>query len=160
MCAEADNAAAEPFTARPSLCRRDAALRVVPRSGGPFTLAMRLPATPDEVTRARRETRVLAQRAGLTPSRCADVALAVGEVCANVVVHAYRGREPGNFVITAHGRDGHLQVRVTDGGCGLAPREDSPGAGYGLPLVAAIATTLELRVAASGGTEVRLTFEP
>lgn len=126
----------------------------------PFTLALRLPAVADEVARARRETRRLADRAGLSPSRCADVALAVGEVCANVVVHAYRDRERGSFVISAHGRDGRLDVRVADDGCGLAPRDDSPGAGYGLPLVAAIASTLELRVAPSGGTEVRMTFEP
>jgi serine/threonine-protein kinase RsbW len=126
--------------------------------GRDLMLALRLPAQADEVTRARREIRGLAERAGLTPARCADVALAVGEICSNVVVHAYRDRAPGSFVMRARGRGGELEVVVADQGCGLAPRGDSPGAGYGLPLVAAIASALELRAAAGGGTEVRMLF--
>jgi anti-sigma regulatory factor (Ser/Thr protein kinase) len=99
-----------------------------------------------------------AERAGFGPARCADVALAVGEVCTNVVVHAYRDRDGGTLVLQIGGEPGCLTVCVTDDGCGLAPRNDSPGAGYGLPLVAAIATALELRRPACGGTEVRMTF--
>lgn len=100
----------------------------------------------------------MAECAGLTPARCADVALAVGEVCANVVVHAYRDRTPGAFVLDIHAEADELKVRVVDDGCGLAPRNDSPGAGYGLPLVAAIASSLELRPSPTGGTDVRMTF--
>jgi hypothetical protein len=40
----------------------------------------------------------------------------------------------------------------------MKPRSDSPGAGYGLPLVAAIASSLELRPSRTGGTEVRMDF--
>lgn len=127
----------------------------------PFRLALRLAARPDEVARARREARRLAERAGLSPSRCADVALAVGEICANVVVHAYRDGDEGSFLLTVHGRPGHLDVRVSDEGRGLAPRDDSPGAGYGLPLVAATASTLRLGASRGGaGTEVCMTFAP
>jgi serine/threonine-protein kinase RsbW/stage II sporulation protein AB (anti-sigma F factor) len=125
---------------------------------GTFATVLRLPAEADEVGRARTEARQLAQRAGFTASRCADVALAVGEVCANVVVHAYRDRTPGAFVLEIAGRPGSLDVRVVDQGCGLSPRSDSPGAGYGLPLVAAIASALELRAPRAGGTDVRMAF--
>ncbi len=129
-----------------------------PAAARPFVLALRLPAVADAVTRARREVRELAERAGLTPARCADVALAVGETCANVVVHAYRGQSEGTFTIRAQGREGHLDVVVTDQGCGLSPRGDSPGAGYGLPLVATVSSALELRAPRGGGTEVRMSF--
>lgn len=123
-------------------------------------LALRLRAVPEEVSRARRESRTLARRAGLSPSRCADVALAVGEICANTVVHAYRGGPPGTFLLTVAADPELVEVTVADEGRGLAPREDSPGAGYGLPLAAAIATTLELGTPSTGGTVVRMTFAP
>jgi anti-sigma regulatory factor (Ser/Thr protein kinase) len=119
----------------------------------PFVAVLRVPAEPGEVGLARAEARRLAERAGFTSARCADVALAVGEVCANVVVHAYRDRPRGTFVIEISGRPGSLDVRVADEGCGLAPRGDSPGAGYGLPLVAAIASALELRTRRADGLQ-------
>ncbi len=119
---------------------------------------MRLPATADEVGRARGEARRPAAHAGFDAARCADVALAVGEVCANVVVHAYRDRPRGTFVLDIKAERDCLRVRVVDDGCGLSPRSDSPGAGYGLPLVAAIASGLELRPSRSGGTDVLMTF--
>ena len=130
-------------------------LRGQPR---PFVAALRVPAEADEIARARAIARNHAERAGFSPARCADVALAVGEVCANVVVHAYRGGPRGTFVLQVESAPGSLTVRVTDDGCGLAPRNDSPGAGYGLPLVAAVTSALELRAPAGGGTEVRMSF--
>ncbi len=130
-------------------------LRTEPR---PFLAVLRVLAEPDQVGRARAMARSHAERAGFSPARCADVALAVGEVCANVVVHAYRGRTPGTFVLEVGGAPGSLSVRVTDNGCGLARRSDSPGAGYGLPLVAAVTSALELRRPVGGGTEVRMAF--
>jgi len=124
----------------------------------PFVAILRVRAEAGEVGRARAEARRHAQRAGFSPARCADVALAVGEICSNVVVHAYRDRPRGTFVLQIEGEPGSLAVRVTDDGCGLAPRSDSPGAGYGLPLVAAVTSALELRAPAAGGTEVRMAF--
>ena len=130
----------------------------VARERRPSVAVLRMPAHADEVARARAEARRLAERAGFTPARCADVALAVGEVCSNVVVHAYRDGPPGTFVLDIHAAPDELTVRVVDDGCGLTPRKDSPGAGYGLPLVAAIASTLELRPSPTGGTSVLMGF--
>ncbi|HEX6389647.1 MAG TPA: ATP-binding protein [Solirubrobacteraceae bacterium] len=124
----------------------------------PSVAVLRLVAEPGEVARARAEARRLAARAGFSPARCADVALAVGEICSNVVVHAYRDKPPGTFVVEIHAEPDELTVRVVDSGCGLTPRNDSPGAGYGLPLVAAIASALELRPSPTGGTDVRMAF--
>jgi anti-sigma regulatory factor (Ser/Thr protein kinase) len=119
---------------------------------------LRVPADADQVARAREEARRLAVYAGFTPARCADVALAVGEICSNVVIHAYRDCDPGTFVIEIRAEHEALTVRVVDDGCGLAPRSDSPGAGYGLPLAAAIASALELRPSRTGGTDVLMAF--
>jgi anti-sigma regulatory factor (Ser/Thr protein kinase) len=101
----------------------------------------------------------LAERAGLPGERRADVALAVGEACANAVMHAYDGGPAGRLRVVAEVRDSRLEVVVSDGGQGMAPRPDSPGLGLGLPLMASLASALELRPAAGGGTEVWLCFE-
>ena len=124
----------------------------------PVVLLLRLAATPDQVAQARRAAHELAGRAGLAPGRCADVALAVGEICANVVVHAYPDRSDGTFTLRAHGESGTLDVVVADEGVGLRPRDDSPGAGFGLPIVASLTSAMELRPGDAGGSEVRMTF--
>jgi serine/threonine-protein kinase RsbW len=89
----------------------------------------------------------------------ADVKLAVTEACTNVVVHAYPEGTSGPMAITAGLHDGALTVVVSDEGRGILPRPDSPGLGLGLPLIATLATTLELGTNDRDETEVRMTFE-
>src|SRR3954451_1328975 len=88
----------------------------------------------------------------------ADVKLAVTEACTNVVVHAYPESE-GPMAISAGVQNGHLTVVVSDSGRGILPRPDSPGLGLGLPLIATLATSLELGTNDADETEVRMTFE-
>src|SRR4029077_13132247 len=83
----------------------------------------------------------------------AAVALCVSEAVANVVVHAYREADrPGEVEVEARRPNGYLCLYVRDRGQGLAPRVDSPGLGLGLPLIADIATSIEVRRPDSGGT--------
>jgi anti-sigma regulatory factor (Ser/Thr protein kinase) len=119
-----------------------------------------LPARADQVAVARHAIDQLARESGLAAARRADVALAVGEACANAVMHAYRGDDAGLLRVRGEVRDGRLEVAVTDFGGGLAPRPDSPGLGLGLPLMASLATALQLRPAAGGGTEAWMCFAP
>jgi serine/threonine-protein kinase RsbW len=117
-------------------------------------------AEPEHVAAARHAIDQLARESGLAAERRADVALAVGEACANAVMHAYRGDDAGLLRVRGEVRDGRLEVAVTDFGGGLAPRPDSPGLGLGLPLMASLATALQLRPAAGGGTEAWMCFAP
>lgn len=121
-------------------------------------VAITVPAQPWEISGIRKAVGALAASAGLGADRRADVALAVGEACANAVVHAYVDREPGLLRVTATLTALGLEVIVADDGRGLTPRSDSPGLGLGLPLMAAIATSLEFRVGPSGGTEISMVF--
>ena len=73
----------------------------------------------------------------------ADIALAVTEACTNAVVHAYPSGG-GTINVTASHADGHLEVAVRDHGGGIAPRVDTPGLGVGLPVIAAIARSVEI----------------
>jgi serine/threonine-protein kinase RsbW len=87
----------------------------------------------------------------------ADIALAVTEACTNAVVHAYRDGG-GTINVTASHADGVLTVTVRDHGGGMSPRVDTAGLGVGLPVIAAIAQSVEIGSPQDGGTEVRMRF--
>ncbi len=128
------------------------------------------------VARARLEIRALARPEELAPLRTAiwrhalalgadaelgsAIRLAVGEALANVVMHAYAGREPGKMTAEAWvDPDQHFAVRVLDEGHGLIPRPDSPGIGLGMGLMAQMAD--DFRVTnreGTPGTSVSLRF--
>jgi len=127
-------------------------------SESPRTLDLRVPALSREISAVRAAVVRVAGTAGLPVQRLGDVALAVGEACANAVVHAYAGRDAGELHVTARVTDVGLEVVVADDGHGLAPRADSPGLGLGLPLMTSLTSALEFRTAASGGTEIWMAF--
>lgn len=115
-------------------------------------------ADPESVPLVRHALRVYLERHDLSDERMAEITLAVTEACSNVVVHAYRG-EPGDLeVIVEDGPDDGVTVRVRDQGGGLAPRPDSPGLGVGLPVIHAIADSVEITKPDGGGTELRMYF--
>lgn len=88
-----------------------------------------------------------------------NVELAVSEAASNVVVHAYRDdEEPGEIELELDTEGGELIIVVRDAGAGMAPRPDSPGLGLGMPLIANLADTLEIRTLDTGGTEVAMRF--
>ena len=87
----------------------------------------------------------------------ADIALAVTEACTNAVVHAYPNGG-GTINVTASHVDGQFEVTVRDRGGGMSPRVDTPGLGVGLPVIAAIARSVEIGSPNGGGTEVRMQF--
>jgi anti-sigma regulatory factor (Ser/Thr protein kinase) len=143
--------------------RPDAQPRVDPPPAGHARAAV----APDArrlTLRADRSSPRAARQAAATIARACDVdahavAVCVTEAVTNAVLHAYRdGDDPGTVVIELlpRGADG-LEIRVSDHGHGLAPRPDSPGAGLGMPLIAALADGLEIETGA-GGTRVTMRF--
>jgi anti-sigma regulatory factor (Ser/Thr protein kinase) len=101
----------------------------------------------------------LADARGAGKTAQADIALAVSEACANVVMHAYLGDpEPGPLTAEAYHDKGELVVVITDEGRGMVPRPDSPGLGLGLPLITRLTERVEIGDYAPTGTEVRMTF--
>ena len=80
----------------------------------------------------------------------ADVKLAVTEAATNAVMHAYADTA-GELAVTATARDGELAIVIGDTGPGLVERDDSPGLGVGLSVIATVAWRLRI-VSAPGGT--------
>jgi anti-sigma regulatory factor (Ser/Thr protein kinase) len=110
------------------------------------------------VARMRHAVRDYATDMGIGRERVHDLTLAVSEIVANAVLHAFRDGSQGSITVDAEECADGLLVRVADDGIGLSPRTDSPGAGLGLVIAGNIADRLEIDRPDAGGTEVRLTF--
>jgi stage II sporulation protein AB (anti-sigma F factor) len=87
-----------------------------------------------------------------------DVELAVGEAVANAVVHGFGGRDDGSIRVRAEidGPD-RLVVEIADFGSGITMQARSPRAGLGLPIIGALAHSVEIQTG-HRGTRVVLRF--
>jgi anti-sigma regulatory factor (Ser/Thr protein kinase) len=79
-----------------------------------------------------------------------DVKIAISEAVGNVVVHAYREGSPGTIEISGTVDDGKLVISVTDHGVGMSPHPDSPGLGFGLPLIGQVVDDLHVEAGPDG----------
>ena len=117
-----------------------------------------VPAIAENVALVRHAFGGLGDALHLPDSLIADIKLAVTEACTNVVVHAYPEGE-GRMEVSAQIEGDELLVVVADHGNGLMPRLDSPGLGLGLPLIATLASSLELDTESDEITQVKITFD-
>jgi serine/threonine-protein kinase RsbW len=98
---------------------------------------------------------------GVPEPRLGDVGVAVSEALTNAVVHAFRGvGDRGKLVVAVTVREQEwIDVRVSDDGSGMAPRDDSPGLGLGLPLIRHLSDQFDHRRPPGGvGTELWMRF--
>jgi anti-sigma regulatory factor (Ser/Thr protein kinase) len=98
-----------------------------------------LPARAENVAIVRHALGALGEVLEVDAQRLSDIRLAVTEACTNVVVHAYPDGKEGPLEVLATLRGEELTVVVRDEGKGISPRQDSPGLGLGLPLIASLA---------------------
>ena len=116
------------------------------------------PPDPQEVHRLRHEVAAYAADHGIERPALDDLTLAVSEVIANAVMHAYPDERRGTITVMATAHQDEVVVRVLDDGVGLRARTDSPGAGLGLSIAGAVAKRIVVERAQQGGTDVRMTF--
>ncbi len=119
-----------------------------------------VPAVAENVAPLRHAVVGLAAGAGADDGVRTDLALAVGEACANVVVHAYPPGDVGPLIVQATVIESReIVVTVVDQGQGMTPRPDSPGLGLGLPLIANLSDKLEIQEGPDGvGTQLEMVF--
>ena len=130
-----------------------------PVESSPLDFLRRVPAEAHQLAGVRKAVLSFAEACGVTKAAQADVVLAVGEACANVVIHAYvDAAAPGWLTVQAYHPDGELVVAVRDEGRGMLPRTDSPGLGLGLSIIGRVTQRLQILEHGASGTEVRMTF--
>jgi anti-sigma regulatory factor (Ser/Thr protein kinase) len=80
-----------------------------------------------------------------------DVELAVAEAVSNAVVHGFEGRDDGAIIVRARidGLD-WLVIEVVDFGSGISAAGRDARAGFGLPIIGALAHSVEMRTGREG----------
>ncbi len=127
-------------------------------AAGASDVRLTLPARPENVAVVRHVLGAFAEALSLPDAVIEDMRLAVTEACTNVVRHAYADGEPGPVEILIRPVGATLQVIVSDEGRGLGPSDDNAGPGLGLPLIAALAHSLEIEEAPPSGSRLRMSF--
>jgi anti-sigma regulatory factor (Ser/Thr protein kinase) len=124
-------------------------------------VSLRLPARPENVAVVRQALTGLGDAYDLDPELLGDVKTAVTEACNNVVLHAYPDDEDGLLEIEADSDGAGLRVVVRDFGGGIQPRSivvEERTLGLGLPLIATLSRSFQIRGGHDLGLEVEMVF--
>src|SRR5580693_1915595 len=87
-------------------------------------MALYLPRDAASVPVTRRVLDRCLETLGVTPDTRADIALALSEACANVVLHAGPGEE---YQVQASARSGQCVIEVVNAGSGTGTGHERPG---------------------------------
>lgn len=117
-----------------------------------------LPAVPENVAVVRHMMLAFSDILDLPSRVVEDVRLAVTEACTNVVRHAYDD-DQGLMEILVQPHPDRLDVAVADSGRGMGPSADRDGPGFGLPMMATLADSLEIDRTAESGSRVAMSFK-
>ena len=88
-----------------------------------------LPAISSQVMLSRRSARMLLEHHSICNDDIDAVELVLGEMCANVVRHAYPSSE-GRYRVEMELEDACVRVRVSDDGCGFEPNWKTDGSDF------------------------------
>jgi anti-anti-sigma factor len=118
----------------------------------PAPLHQRLPADPAQLTSLRRAVRAWSCASALPAELSDDLQIALGEVVANAVEHAYGATDDqGEFTYhVSHSSDGAIDVEVRDFGCWRPEPPNNSHRGRGLLMVREIATDVTVEPSANG----------
>jgi serine/threonine-protein kinase RsbW len=117
-----------------------------------------LSASPENVAVIRHVLGGFAEALQLPADLVDDMRLAVTEACTNVVRHAYPDAAPGPIDVAIRPNGERLDLIVSDQGQGLGPGTDVSGPGLGLPLIAALADSVDLQELPIRGSRVAMSF--
>lgn len=125
---------------------------------GSSDVRLRLSSRPENVVLVRQALGGVAGCVGLDALELNDITTAVSEACNNVALHAYGGAE-GPLEIEISSRPAAFHVVVRDHGRGIDPGQVNADArSIGLPIIRALAESVEYAHTRGGGTEVRIAF--
>lgn len=132
------------------------------------TVSLTFPPRPEHVSLARMVAGALAERHGITGDVVEEIRLLVSEACTNAVRAQMAERVDEPIVLECRA-NGAFKIEITDHASGISDEMidcDFPDfehigygshAGFGIPLMCALADRTDFIVHASGGTTVALT---
>jgi serine/threonine-protein kinase RsbW len=122
-------------------------------------LQLALPARAENVIVVRQAVSGLGEALELSEQRVDDLKVVVTEACNNVVMHAYED-EPGPLVVSAISSSEAVEVTVADRGRGFQPQASAQenSLGLGLPLIASLSDSFEIRGGSGAGTRIKIRF--
>lgn len=115
------------------------------------SFSVRLRGTPSSVAEARGCIVGFARECGFKEEQLFDIGLAVGEACANAVMHSTTA--DSSFLVRAYDRSDKLVVTVTDPGNDALPsllRDPDRVGGLGLFLIRRLMDRMSLEMSSSG----------
>ena len=142
-------------TSTPHRLRRGSQTR---RATANSDVRLTLPAQAESIPVIRHVLGAFAEALALPPDVIEDMRLAVTEACTNVVRHAYDGDRSGPIEVVVQPVGDRLDITVSDRGRGMGPSPDLDGPGLGLPMIAALADSIELQEAPTRGNRLRMSF--
>ncbi len=119
------------------------------------------PADRAAVPRIRGALRDAAARVGAGERLLEALSLAATEAVTNVVLHAYRQeatQRDGGIEVALRRVGDALELLVGDLGTGMRTRDDSPGLGLGLSIIATVSDGFDVREHERGGTQLAMRF--
>lgn len=123
-----------------------------------LALTVTVPGDGRHEAELRHQVRQWLRERGSADERCMDIVLAVHEAAANSAEHGYRDAAiAGPVTVTLALEPDHVVVTVADQGSWRSPPERVDGRGYGLPLIHALADSVQLHQG-HGGTMITATF--
>jgi serine/threonine-protein kinase RsbW len=129
-----------------------------PPPPGASDVRLSVPARPENVAVIRHVLGAFAEALKLPAAQVEDMRLAVTEACSNVVRHAYGEGESGPIDVTIRPGSDRLEFVIADRGRGVGPSPDATGPGLGLPVIAALADSLEIQHRHGRGSRVSMSF--
>ena len=90
-------------------------------AGEECLLELHFPAQANRMALVRTAVRGAAHHCGFDEATTADIVLAVGEACQNVILHAYDGRGDGEVILGILRSAEGMVLRVTDFGAAFDP---------------------------------------
>lgn len=123
-------------------------------------LQLALPARAENVIVVRQAVSGLGEALELNERRVEDLKVVITEACNNVVMHAYDG-EPGPLVVSAISSSEEVEVTIADHGRGFQPQAATgeSSLGLGLPLIASLSDSFEIRGGGGEGTRIKVRFK-
>ena len=133
-----------------------------------FSYFLRFRASPATLERVRSSIIELSNRLNLTSQYTDDLVLAVYEACANVLEHAYQGREGGQIYLSITLDGDVVEVIIMDRGASfdiasfkpMEPKQlqdEGMGGGMGYTLIKTVMDTVEYSTKGGGINMMRMT---